>query len=262
LKSQALFQVDAFTDKLFGGNPAAVCPLDKWLSDDKMQAIAKENNLSETAFFVPQGDDYQIRWFTPSHEVALCGHATLASAHVLFECLNYSKNRIVFHSQSGPLHVDKKGPLLQMDFPTLPYHAIKPTESLSQALNVIPVELYQSTHDLMVILKDNLEVKNASPNLQAISQLSVRGVILTSLVKENQIYSRCFYPGVEVPEDPVTGSAHCVIAPFWCKKLGVNTIHAQQGARRTGRLICSVNGNRVILSGECRLYLQGTININ
>ncbi len=259
MKKQPIYQIDAFTSELFGGNPAAVCPLSHWLSDDQMQSIAAENNLSETAFILPEDEQYQIRWFTPNTEVALCGHATLASAFVIFEFLGHKKEQIVFNSKSGELRVKKNSSLLQMDFPALPYTKIPPLPSLLKAIKVQPVEVYESTFDLLIILENEREVKEARPDLHAISDPENRGVILSAPATQADVYSRCFYPGCDVPEDPVTGSAHCVIAPYWSNRLGKKQIHAIQGLKRTGELMCEVAMERVLLSGSCQLYLQGHI---
>ncbi|KTD57660.1 PhzF family phenazine biosynthesis protein [Legionella shakespearei] len=259
MKKQQMYQVDAFAGKLFGGNPAAVCPLTHWLDDELMQSIAAENNLSETAFIVPTGEHYEIRWFTPNTEVALCGHATLASAFVLFEFLNYKHDEILFRSKSGELRVRKAGDLLQMDFPALTYTKIDPTPSLLEAVKVNPVEVYESTFDMLFILDNEEEVTQANPDLQAIGKLNSRGIILSAPTNRADVYSRCFYPGCDVPEDPVTGSAHCVIAPYWCNRLGKNSIHALQGGKRQGELWCEIRNDRVLLSGTCQLYLEGTI---
>lgn len=259
MKKIPIYQIDAFSSKLFGGNPAAVCPLSHWLSDDQMQEIAAENNLSETAFILLEDEHYQIRWFTPNTEVALCGHATLASAFVIFEFLGHKKEQIVFKSKSGELRVRKNASLLQMDFPALPYTKITPLPSLLKALKVQPVEVYESTFDLLIILENERDVKEAKPDLQAISELKNRGVILSAPASQSDVYSRCFYPGCDVPEDPVTGSAHCVIAPYWSNRLGKNKIHATQGLRRKGELLCEIAMDRVLLSGSCQRYLQGHI---
>jgi predicted PhzF superfamily epimerase YddE/YHI9 len=261
MKKQPIYQVDAFTSNLFSGNPAAVCPLEAWLDDSVMQAIAQENNLSETAFIVPQGEQYQIRWFTPNQEVALCGHATLASAFVLFELLGFQSNEIIFNSQSGPLRVKKKGALLQMDFPVLPYHKITPQPELLAAMNVCPAEVFESTFDLLLIFDHESDVQQAKLDLDTIAKLQQRGVILSAPASSADIYSRCFYPGCDVHEDPVTGSAHCVIAPYWCERLGKTKIHAKQGGSRQGELWCEVTADRVLLSGRCQLYLEGRISI-
>ncbi|KTD31836.1 PhzF family phenazine biosynthesis protein [Legionella israelensis] len=259
MKKQPIYQVDAFSSQIFGGNPAAVCPLRYWLSDKQMQAIAAENNLSETAFIVHEGEYFQIRWFTPNTEVALCGHATLASAFVIFEFLDYQKDDIVFKSKSGELRVKKNAALLQMDFPALPYNKITPSLSLLNALNTQVKEVFESTFDLLCILENEQNVKEAKPDLHAISELNHRGIILSAPGSDVDVYSRCFYPGCDVPEDPVTGSAHCVIAPYWCELLKKKNIYAKQGLKRKGELLCEVDMDRVLLSGSCQLYLQGHI---
>ena len=261
MKELSLYQVDAFATSVFKGNPAAVCPLDYWLTDQQMQAIAEENNLSETAFIVPDGNQYQIRWFTPNTEVALCGHATLASAFVLFNQLNHQGSEIIFQSQSGELRVSRQNNQLQMDFPALPYQKITPAASFLKAINIAPKEVYQSTFDLLCIFDNEADVQKAKLDLFAISQLEHRGIILSAPGENYDVYSRCFYPACNVPEDPVTGSAHCVIAPYWSSRLNKNTIHALQGLKRQGAIDCEVKGSRVLLSGTCHLYMQGTIFI-
>ncbi|MFT4059079.1 MAG: PhzF family phenazine biosynthesis protein [Legionella sp.] len=256
---QPIYQIDAFTSILYTGNPAAVCPLEYWLDDTVMQHIARENNLSETAFIVPDGQDYQIRWFTPNTEVDLCGHATLASAFVLFELLKHQEQKIVFKSKSGLLTVKKEGNLLQMDFPGLPFTKIEANNELIEAIGIIPDEVYQSTFDMLCIFNDAMSIKKAKPDLNALANMSCRGIILSAQDTEYDVYSRCFYPGCDVSEDPVTGSAHCVIAPYWCARLNKKKIHARQGGNRQGELWCEVNQDRVILSGYSQLYLQGEI---
>ncbi|OCH98804.1 isomerase [Legionella jamestowniensis] len=261
MSKQPMYQVDAFTTTLFGGNPAAVCPLEEWLDEQLMQSIATENNLSETAFITKEGDHFHIRWFTPNSEVALCGHATLASAYVIFEKLGYPGNSLVFQSLSGELRVARQGAALQLDFPALPYTEIKPSPALLAAMNIVPKAVYESTFDLLVICDDEKDVQKAQLDLNAISQWQNRGVILSAPSTQFDVYSRCFYPGCDVPEDPVTGSAHCVIAPFWSERLGKKTIYALQGLKRQGELICEVKNDRVLLTGECRLYLEGEISL-
>lgn len=259
MNKQVMYQVDAFTSELFGGNPAAVCPLKEWLSNDLMQAIANENNLSETAFIVKEGERYRIRWFTPNSEIALCGHATLATAYVIFEMLGHSSDSIIFDCLSGELRVNKRGELLQMDFPALPYTQITPKPALLNAMNVKPQAVYESTFDLLLILENETQVEQVKLDLNAIGQLEHRGIILSAPSTKVDVYSRCFYPGCDVPEDPVTGSAHCVIAPYWSERLGKKTIRALQGLKRQGELECEVRGQRILLSGSCRLYLEGHI---
>jgi predicted PhzF superfamily epimerase YddE/YHI9 len=259
MKSLTIYQVDAFASALFKGNPAAVCPLDKWLSDEQMQAIAAENNLSETAFFAPEGEGLRIRWFTPNEEVALCGHATLASAYVLFEQLGFTGEKIIFTSLSGELIIKKTAHGLVMDFPALPYHEIEFLPQF-QSLNLKkPNQVLQSQFDLMFVYEHEADVKEAQPDLDAVAGLDYRGLILTAPGGNSDIYSRCFYPGCDVPEDPVTGSAHCVIAPYWCERLDKLKVNAMQGGRRQGDLVCEVKEKRVLLYGTCHLYLEGRI---
>lgn len=255
----SIYQVDAFASALFKGNPAAVCPLDNWLSDQEMQSIATENNLSETVFFVPEGDEYRIRWFTPNEEVALCGHATLASAYILFEKLGFAQNEIKFNSLSGPLLVKRSAHGLMMNFPLLPYHEIESTSELLQLNLKEPKKILQSQFDLMFVYEHEHDVAEAQPDLPAVANLAYRGLILTAPGLQTDVYSRCFYPGCDVPEDPVTGSAHCVIAPYWSSALNKSYLSAKQGSRRQGELHCQVKEGRVFLYGNCHLYLEGTI---
>lgn len=261
MKKQPIYQIDAFTSELFGGNPAAVCPLTHWLSDVQMQAIAAENNLSETAFIVKEENHYQIRWFTPNTEVALCGHATLASAFVIFEFLNHSNDTIIFQSKSGELRVKKNDRMLQLDFPALPYAKITPVQALLDAVSIQPKEVYESSFDLLLIFQHERDVQQIELDLTAIRKLPYRGIILSAPSNSNTIdvYSRCFYPACDVSEDPVTGSAHCVIVPFWSERLSKKKINARQGLKRQGELFCEFNQDRVFLSGSCQLYLQGDI---
>lgn len=259
MKSLSMYQVDAFASSLFEGNPAAVCPLDNWLTDKEMQSIATENNLSETAFFVPDEDGFYIRWFTPNEEVALCGHATLASAHVIFEKLGFKGDEIKFNCQSGVLIVRKKGNGLIMDFPGLPYHPIELSAELQQLNLKKPQKVLKSQFDLLFVYENENDVRTAVPDLDAVARLDYRGLILTAPGKNTDVYSRCFYPGCNVPEDPVTGSAHCVIAPYWCEQLGKSHIDAMQGGNRQGKLQCEVKNGRVFLYGTSHLYLEGTI---
>lgn len=259
MKCLAIYQVDAFASNLFKGNPAAVCPLDEWLSDGTMQAIAAENNLSETAFFVPEGEGFRIRWFTPNEEVALCGHATLASSYVLFNQLGFSGKDILFQCLSGELLVKNTTQGLVMDFPSLPYKEIDLKSELLNLNLKKPFKVFQSQFDLMFVYQNPEEVSTAKPDLSKVAHLNYRGLILTAPGQSTDVYSRCFYPGCNVPEDPVTGSAHCVIAPYWCEQLGKNGITALQGGVRQGDLYCEVRENRVLLYGSCHLYLEGRI---
>lgn len=259
MKSLSMYQVDAFASALFEGNPAAVCPLEHWLSDDEMQNIATENNLSETAFFVPEGNGFHIRWFTPNEEVALCGHATLAAAFVIFEKLGFKGEKIKFNCLSGELIVQKDRNGFVMNFPALPYHPIDPSFEMQQVNLKKPQSVLQSQFDLMFVYEHEHDVQEAAPDLAAIARLDYRGLILTAPGKNADVYSRCFYPGCNVPEDPVTGSAHCVIAPYWCEQWGKSRIEAIQGGARQGKLLCDVSEGRVFLYGAAHLYLQGTI---
>ncbi|KTD41045.1 PhzF family phenazine biosynthesis protein [Legionella parisiensis] len=259
MKNLSIYQVDAFASALFEGNPAAVCPLEHWLTDKEMQHIATENNLSETAFFVPEGDGFYIRWFTPNEEVALCGHATLASAYVIFEKLGFKDKKLKFNSKSGALIVYKNDNGLMMDFPELPPHPIELPPELQQLNLKKPLKALKSQFDLMFVYEDEDDVRTADPDLDAVARLEYRGLILTAPGKNTDVYSRCFYPGCNVPEDPVTGSAHCVIAPYWCERLGKSRIDAIQGGTRRGKLQCEVKEGRVFLYGTSHLYLEGTI---
>ncbi len=259
MNSLTLYQVDAFASSLFKGNPAAVCPLEKWLTDEQMQCIAMENNLSETAFFVPEGDGFRIRWFTPNEEVALCGHATLATAFVIFEQLKHAKRQIIFNSLSGELIVEKTSSCFVMDFPVLPFHSIEWSPQFHSLNLKKPYQVVLSQFDLMFVYGQESDVKEAQPDLNAVAGLDYRGLILTAPGVDSDSYSRCFYPGCNVPEDPVTGSAHCVIAPYWCERLRKSSIKAQQGGQRQGELFCEIKEQRVLLYGDCHLYLKGTI---
>src|SRR3989338_5363013 len=246
-----LFQVDAFADALFRGNPAAVCPLSEWLPDTTMQAIAAENNLSETAFFVQDKDCFYIRWFTPNNEVALCGHATLASAWVLFNRLGYTQEAVRFVCGLGDLIVKKTAKGLVMDFPALTFKAIDYDPYLQQLGLPTPEAAYQSEFDLMLVYRDAAEVAQIQLTFNSLlATWPYRGLIVTAPGVDTDIYSRCFYPKCNVPEDPVTGSAHCVIAPYWCQRLGLPMLSARQGGARQGRLECGVQDDRVLLYGD------------
>src|SRR5688572_31978080 len=214
-----LYQVDAFTDRVFHGNPAAVCPLREWLPEAVLQAIAAENNLAETAFFTGAGGEYALRWFTPVAEVDLCGHATLASAFVIFQFLEPHLERLVFDSRSGPLAVARDGEALTMDFPVLAPEPINPPEALVAALGVEPVEVLASA-DYLVRLRSEAEVRALQPDIAALARLDRRGVIVTAPGEEHDFVSRFFAPRYGIPEDPVTGSAHCILAPYWAERLG------------------------------------------
>ncbi|WP_298624029.1 PhzF family phenazine biosynthesis protein [uncultured Legionella sp.] len=255
------FQIDAFTDKVFHGNPAAVCLLDEWLNDELLLAIASENNLSETAFIIEDQNGFHIRWFTPNGEINLCGHATLAAGFVLFELEKTAQNIITFNSRSGPLSVIKRKDRLTLDFPRLNYSVSKNKELLSSLIDQPVLEVYDSELDYLVLLEEDTQVFNAQVDLKHLLQLPKRGLIITSTTNEADFYSRCFYPKHSISEDPVTGSAHCVLTPFWADKLNKNNLRAIQGLQRKGELFCEVVDNRVFISGYCRWYLKGHLVI-
>ena len=253
-----LYQVDAFTSSLFGGNPAAVVPLDAWLDDRLLQNIALENNLSETAFIVPEEQGYSLRWFTPSVEVDLCGHATLAAAWVVFHALGFDGERVRFSSASGPLFVSRDGDRLTLDFPARPGKPIMDLQPLEAALGVNIVTALQS-RDTLVVLDSAEQVRQFQPVFQAIAQLDTFAVMITARGDDCDFVSRFFAPAKGVPEDPVTGSAHCTLVPYWAEQLGKAQLHARQLSARGGELFCALDGERVHLSGEARCFLKGDI---
>lgn len=258
-----VYQVDAFTSTVFAGNPAAVCPLEEWLDDHTLQAIAAENNLSETAFLVPERDDYAIRWFTPLVEVSLCGHATLASAYVAFEKLGVPGAELVFRSRrSGCLPVRRAADLLMMELPVRLPRPIDDPPDIAGALGVLPQDAFTSEEgDLLVVLASEAEVRAVSPDLGQIAAWPYRGVIVTAPGDDCDFVSRFFAPAVGVPEDPVTGSAHCVLAPYWGERLGRRELLARQVSRRGGELMCEHRGHRVGIAGHAALYMEGTIYV-
>lgn len=257
-----LYQVDAFTSELFRGNPAAVCILDTWLDEERMQAIAAENNLSETAFLVPGGSGFELRWFTPTTEVALCGHATLASAKVLFDYLDWSEESISFQTrQSGTLRVTRRSGLFELDFPATPTVPISSPDGLEEALGTHAEEVLSAGEDVLVVLAYEQQVRALQPHLPALSEVECRGIIVTAGGNELDFVSRFFAPRVGIPEDPVTGSAHCALTPYWSKRLDKTELHAIQVSERGGELFCQNLGNRVRIAGNAVLYLKGTITI-
>jgi PhzF family phenazine biosynthesis protein len=259
-----VYQVDAFTDKLFGGNPAAVIPLRKWLSEKLMQQLAMENNLSETAFFVPskkKGTDYDIRWFTPETEINLCGHATLASAYVLFNVLKVKKKKIVFFSKSGQLVVEKKKDVIEMDFPSWkPGKLNEYPADLEKALGVKDIVAVYKSRDLLVELNTEDDVKLAAPDFTLLKSLHTK-VIITAPGRKVDFVSRFFAPSIGINEDPVTGAAHAQLIPFWSEKLGKIKMKAKQLSKRGGELLVEQRENRVIMAGRCVFYMQGEIKI-
>jgi len=256
----SIFQVDAFTDHVFGGNPAAVCPLDAWLDDAIMQQIASENNLSETAFFVQNKDVYDLRWFTPEIEVDLCGHATLATAHVLFEHLEFDKSEIHFQTKSGLLKVSKEDGRLLMDFPTDDMPQVDPPAVLFQALGIRSDYVFY-TDDYMVVLDSEEEVQDLDPDFRILSEVNARGVIVTAAGNEVDFVSRFFAPGAGIDEDPVTGSAHTKLTPYWSKRLGKDVLEARQISKRIGELTCRNKGERTEILGNAITFMIGEIHI-
>jgi len=260
-----IYQADAFTDTLFSGNPAAVCILDTWLNDELMQAIGNENNLAETAFVVPNGQDFEIRWFTPTVEVDLCGHATLASAFVLFNILNYPGSRIRFHSKrSGWLAVEKENDMLFLDFPTDTLELLpeNQNDTIEKCIGVKPVELYKGKTDYMAVIENESTLRRLQPDFVEISKLQARGLIVTAKGDEVDFVSRFFAPQTGINEDPVTGSAHTSLLPFWSKKLSKNNLTAKQLSKRGGRLTCQFKNDRCLIGGNAKLYLTGEINLD
>lgn len=254
------YQVDAFATELFEGNPAAVVPLENWLDDALMQAIAEENNLSETAFFVPTDKGFHLRWFTPASEVKLCGHATLATAHVVFEHLDYAEQSITFATLSGDLIVRRDVGLLSMDFPATPPTPCAMPDVLLQALGVEPVEVL-AEDDYLVRLESEQDVLAVSPDMSLLKQLNRRGVIVTAPSQQYDFVSRFFAPKYGIDEDPVTGSAHCILAPYWAAQLGKTKLSARQISKRGGNVGCEFKSERVSLSGQAVTFMQAEISI-
>lgn len=255
-----IFQVDAFTNKSFGGNPAAVVPLTEWLSDETMLAIAAENNLAETAFFVKNDDRYNIRWFTPKVEVNLCGHATLASAHVIFNELKLESSEIKFHShKSGELGVTKNCDRLVLDFPAYPMKEIEPIQMLVEA-EVPPLRYWESQGNMLFLLLENQKaVETLEPDMPDVLKLPYDEVIITAQGDDCDFASRMFAPRLGIPEDPVTGAIHCSLIPHWAKELGKTQLFARQVSARGGELFCELAGDRVKIGGNAVLYLKGEI---
>jgi len=252
------YQVDAFATRAFEGNPAAVCPLDSWLDDSLLQAIAEENNLSETAFFVPSEKGFKLRWFTPVTEVDLCGHATLAAAHVIFEALGYDKPVITFETRSGDLFVKKNGKRLEMDFPACPPIPCEPPEILAEGLGQRPIEVL-AADDYLAVYDSEATIRAITPNQALLGQLDLRCVVITAPGTDVDFVSRVFGPKFGIPEDPVTGSAHCALAPYWARKLGKRILSAKQVSKRGGNLICEVRADRVALSGCAVTFMEAEI---
>jgi len=255
-----LYQVDAFTDKVFSGNPAAVCPLDSWLGDDLLQNIAMENNLAETAFYVNNGDEYEIRWFTPTIEVDLCGHATLASAYVLFNYQGYTGKTVKFRSRKrGVLSVERDADLLKLNFPSDTLRRIDISSELKACVDKTPVEAYKGKTDFMLVFERERDIRELTPLFDQISILPGRGLIVTAPGDEVDFVSRFFAPQSGINEDPVTGSAHTTLIPYWSKRLDKIDLTAMQLSRRVGHLKCKFLNERVEMSGKGKEYLVGEI---
>jgi predicted PhzF superfamily epimerase YddE/YHI9 len=258
-----IYQVDAFADKLFGGNPAAICPLPEWLPDATMRAIAAENNLAETAFFVREGGDYALRWFTPSVEVDLCGHATLASAHIVFSFLEPKRESVNFQTlKAGTLTVTQRGDLLLMDFPARPPSLAEPPAGLLAALGGKPGEVHKA-RDYLVVYDSAEEVSELTPDFAALAKIKDCWAAIATAAGDDGVdfVSRFFAPSQGIDEDPATGSSHCTLVPYWAKRLGKTDLEARQLSRRGGALRCGLRGDRVSIGGRAVLYLEGQITV-
>jgi PhzF family phenazine biosynthesis protein len=257
-----LFQVDAFTDRVFGGNPAAVCIIDEWLEDELMQNIAAENNLSETAFAVKIDSAYEIRWFTPNSEVDLCGHATLASAHVLYKHYHFPGDKIIFQSRTrGELAVLREGEFLTLDFPADPPVKIDGPQKLIDAIGKLPAESFRGNSDYLLVYDTQKDIEDISPDFTLLAEIDLRGIIVTAPGNETDFVSRFFAPKLEINEDPVTGSAHTTLTPFWSGRLHKKALTATQLSRRRGDLKCKLLNSRVHITGKAVTFLVGEIEI-
>lgn len=255
-----LFQVDAFSNKVFGGNPAAVCPLETWIPDELMQAIATENNLSETAFFVRENDAFHLRWFTPEAEVKLCGHATLASAHVLFQHLDFQENLVHFDTLSGRLTVSRQDDWLEMDFPLLDLPEIKRPPRLDATLGCEVLEVFGG-YDLIAVVRDEAVLGALQPDPIGLLELPCRGIAVTAQGQDCDFVSRAFYPKLGIPEDPATGSVHCQLVPYWAGRLGKTKLSARQLSKRGAELRCRLNDGRVGIAGQAVTFMEGRITV-
>ncbi|MEL6925543.1 MAG: PhzF family phenazine biosynthesis protein [Bacteroidota bacterium] len=254
-----IYQIDAFADQIFAGNPAAVVPLKSWLPDELMQQIAAENNLSETAFYVPDGAGFHIRWFTPAIEVDLCGHATLASAYVLYEFQEYNQPVLHFNCRVGPLAVRKTAEGLCMDFPADTLERMEPPAHLAKALGTDVIDFFRGREDFLAIVDSEATIRTLRPDLRGLAQLQARGLLVSAPGIEKDFVSRCFFPQSGVDEDPVTGSAHTTMTPYWAQRLGKTKLEARQLSARGGNVRCELVGDRVLLTGNAHAYLRGTI---
>ena len=261
-----IFQADAFADKLFAGNPAAVVPLEQWPDDQLMQSIAMENNLAETAFFVPldknEKEDFHLRWFTPELEIDLCGHATLASAFILYNYLGWESDTIIFRSKSGALTVTRKGELIELDFPAwMPSRVNEDSQHLSKALGGVEIIGVYKKRDIVVELNSDADVRNCRPDFSLLRQVEAM-VMITAPGKDCDYVCRFFAPAAGIDEDPVTGSAHAQLIPFWAEKLGKKKLLAKQVSKRGGTIHCEHHGDRVKMSGHCVFYMEGKISVD
>jgi PhzF family phenazine biosynthesis protein len=257
-----IFQVDAFTTRRFAGNPAAVMLLDRFPDDDLLQALAAENNLPATAFLVKEGGDYRIRWFTPTRELPLCGHGTFASAAVVMERLEPGRDRVIFHSPSGPLTVTRTASGYRVGFPARLARPVPAPSGLAEALGATPVEVWADLFNFLVLLESATVVRELAPDVAAVARLGSHGVIVTAPGDGNyDLISRYFTPAQGLAEDSVTGSAHCALTPFWARRLGKTELRAFQASRRGGEIVCRLAGDRVELEGACVFYLEGQAEI-
>jgi PhzF family phenazine biosynthesis protein len=256
-----IYQVDAFNNKIFKGNPAAVIPLNEWISDTLMQSIAEENNLSETVFFVNNKDSFDIKWFTPTCEIDLCGHATLAAAHIIFTELNFEKKIIEFNSKSGKLTVEKNEDWYTLNFPSEYIFLIETPPLLKEALNVPILKTYKGKWKLLIEVENETNLANLTPNFSLLSELDLSGIIVTSKGDSVDFVSRFFAPKIGINEDPVTGSAHTLLIPYWAKKLNKTKLNAIQLSKRIGILKCKYLNDRVEMSGQAVTYLKGQLKI-
>src|SRR5688572_28203694 len=259
---QKIYQVDAFAEKMFTGNPAAVCPMTSWPDDRIMQNIAMENNLAETAFYIKKENGYEIRWFTPAVEVDLCGHATFAAAYVLFNREGYTGDRIDFYSpRSGELTVTKRGDLLTLNFPTDVFEPVEPAAALLAGFDLQPVEAYKGKTDYMLVFEKESDIRAIKPRISEIAKLEARGVIITAKGDKTDLVSRFFAPAVGVDEDPVTGSAHTTLIPYWADRLGRKALVGYQASARGGTVMVEHQGDRVELGGQAVTVVKGTLEV-
>jgi PhzF family phenazine biosynthesis protein len=258
----SIYQADAFADELFRGNPAAVIPLTEWLPASLMQKIALENNLSETAFFIPGNACYHLRWFTPTTEVSLCGHATLATAHILFKHLGFDGDVIYFQTQSGILPVSREGDLLYLNFPASKLTSFPTPQGLTKALGLRPLEVQVSGKNLMAVYKNESEVRNINPDFQLLTKLAYKGIIVTAAGHQADFVSRFFAPLMGINEDPATGSAHTLLIPYWSHFLGKSVLLSHQVSQRGGFIHCEMLDDRVRIGGKAVTYMQGTLFVD